>query len=62
MTGVETLTHSENDGLFKGKYHIDATRLRGWDYSRDGYYFVTIRVKDRAHALKQIKNGEVFIK
>ena len=33
--------------LFKNKYRIDSCRLKGWDYSWPGYYFVTICVKNR---------------
>jgi REP element-mobilizing transposase RayT len=33
--------------LFKGKYRVESTRLRGWDYSSPGRYFVTICTKDR---------------
>jgi len=27
---------------FKGRYRIPSTRLRGWDYAKCGWYFVTI--------------------
>ena len=37
--------------LFKNKYRIETTRLRGWDYSRDGYYFVTVCIKNRENLL-----------
>jgi putative transposase len=33
--------------LFKNKYRIESTRLKGWDYAKAGYYFVTICVKNR---------------
>ncbi|MFH1564917.1 MAG: hypothetical protein ABIC82_03645 [bacterium] len=32
--------------LFKNKYRVDSTRMKGWDYSHSGYYFVTICAKD----------------
>jgi len=32
---------------FKNKYRIETTRLNGWDYGKNGYYFVTICTKDR---------------
>ena len=28
--------------LYKDKYRIESTRLHHYDYSRNGYYFVTI--------------------
>ena len=36
-----------NDVLFKGKYRIPSARLKGWDYSACGYYFVTICTKNK---------------
>jgi putative transposase len=32
---------------FRNRYRIESTRLRGYDYSRDGAYFVTICTKNR---------------
>jgi REP element-mobilizing transposase RayT len=32
--------------LFKGKYRIQSGRLRGWDYSAPGWYFITVCTKD----------------
>ena len=36
-----------NNQLFKNKYRKDSLRLRNWDYSWHGNYFVTICVKDK---------------
>ena len=33
--------------LFKNQYRIESARLKDWDYSRYGYYFVTICTKDK---------------
>jgi len=46
-----------NNKLFKNKYRIDSTRLKKWDYSSDGYYFITICVKNRKRKFGFIKNG-----
>ena len=46
-----------NKLLFNGKYRIKSTRLRFWDYSSDGFYFVTICTKDREYFFGEIKNG-----
>ncbi len=35
--------------LFKNTYRIESTRLKDWDYSRYGYYFVSICTKDKQH-------------
>jgi len=32
---------------FRGKYRIKTTRLQSWDYSNNGFYFVTICTKNR---------------
>jgi REP element-mobilizing transposase RayT len=45
--------------LYKNKYRIETTRLRNWDYRKDGVYFVTICTKNRAEAFGRIENGEV---
>jgi len=47
--------------FFKGKYRIRSTRLQGWDYSENGYYFVTICVKHRACTFGEIKNGKILL-
>ena len=33
--------------LYKNKYRIESTRLDVWDYSRYGYYFITICTKEK---------------
>ena len=33
--------------LFKDKYRTTSTRLPGWDYGSNAYYFVTIRARNR---------------
>jgi len=47
--------------LFKNRYKINSTRLKHWDYSNDGYYFVTICTKDRINYFGQIKNDEMIL-
>ena len=36
-------------------------RLPGHDYSRDGYYFVTICTKDRKHFFGNVTGGEMYL-
>jgi len=43
--------------LFKNKYRIESTRLKHWDYSSDGEYFVTICAKNRKEYFGEIRNG-----
>ena len=46
-----------DNALFKGKYRIKSARHPYWDYSSDGYYFVTICAKNREEFFGEIKNG-----
>ena len=43
--------------LYKGKYRIESTRLEGWDYSKNGYYFVTICTRNGECLLGKVVDG-----
>ena len=45
--------------LFRNKYRIETTRLPGWDYSWNGYYFVTVCIQDHFPLLGVVENGEM---
>lgn len=47
--------------LFKGRFRVQSTRLPGWDYRSNGYYFVTICTKDRAPFLGDIADGRMCL-
>lgn len=47
--------------LYKNKYRIESTRLKNWDYSSSGYYFVTICTKNREHFLGEIINQNMVL-
>ena len=47
--------------LYKGKYRVETARLRGWDYSAGGAYFVTLCTQDRAMTLGEVIAGEVHL-
>ncbi len=49
----------EKADKFQGKYRIKSTRLKDWDYSLEGAYFVTICTKDREHFLGEIAEGVI---
>ena len=36
-------------------------RLKNYDYSQDGFYFVTIGVKNKANMFGDIKNGKIIL-
>jgi len=42
--------------LYKNKYRIEPARLKDWDYSSAGAYFVTICTRNRDHFFGNIKN------
>ena len=47
--------------LFKGKYHVETTRLRSWDYAADAWYFVTICTHNRQHFFGEITNDAMVL-
>jgi putative transposase len=46
---------------FRNRFRIPSARLSGWDYASEGYYFVTICVKDRLTSLAKIIDGDVLL-
>jgi REP element-mobilizing transposase RayT len=44
--------------LYKNKYRIKSTRLKYWDYSSGGIYYVTICTKNREYFFGNIINGQ----
>ncbi|MFA6659144.1 MAG: transposase [Victivallaceae bacterium] len=46
--------------LYKNKYRIESARLKGWDYSSPGHYFITICTKNRKCLFGEIKNGKML--
>jgi len=45
--------------LFKEKYRIESARLPGWDYSAEGYYYVTICTAHRIHYLGRVVEDDI---
>lgn len=46
---------------YKGKYRNESRRLRGWDYSSNGQYFITINTYNRACLFGDIVDGEMTL-
>ena len=46
---------------YKGKYRIESNRLRGWDYSCNGHYFLTIVTAGRQLFFGNVNNGEMVL-
>jgi putative transposase len=44
--------------LYRGKYRVESTRLRGWDYSTAGAYFVTICTRRGETFFGAVTDGE----
>jgi REP element-mobilizing transposase RayT len=42
------------DDYFKNKFRIASARLKNWDYSSSGYYFVTVCVKNKKYLLGRV--------
>jgi len=47
--------------LFRNKYRIETTRLRGWDYAAAGGYFVTLCTRNRLPFFGEIRGGEMHL-
>ncbi len=47
--------------LFKNKYRIESTRLKGWDYAAAGWYFVTICTRGRECFFWDVKDDEMLL-
>ena len=45
-----------NEELYKDKYKIKSTRLPNYDYSGDGWYYITICTKDMVNYFGEIRN------
>jgi REP element-mobilizing transposase RayT len=40
--------------LYKNKYRIESARCQNWDYSSNGYYFITICTHNREHFFGEV--------
>jgi putative transposase len=45
--------------LYKNKYRVESARLKNWDYSSNGCYYVTICTHDRIHYFGTIQNSKM---
>ena len=44
---------------FKNQFRVDTTRLKDWDYSATGWYFVTICTKGNVSCFGEIMDGKM---
>ena len=47
--------------LYHDKYRIESARLRNWDYSSGGFYFITLCTKNRECILGQITDNKMVL-
>jgi putative transposase len=47
--------------LYKNQYRIESSRLKGWDYSSPGYYFITICTKSRECLFGDVTRGRMVL-
>lgn len=45
--------------LYKNKYRIESARCQNWDYTANGYYFITICTRDRQCLFGDIIDGKI---
>ena len=55
------VSHTPNNGVSHTPHHRHSIRLKGYDYSADGFYFITICTKDRQHLFGRVVNGEMVL-
>ena len=58
---MSQMRHTTMAEKYKGKYRIESNRLRGWDYSRNGHYFLTIVTAGRQLFFGNVNNGEMIL-
>jgi REP element-mobilizing transposase RayT len=47
--------------MFKDRYRIESTRLKGWDYSQAGAYFVTLCTRQRECFFGEVIDREMHL-
>ncbi len=45
----------------ENKYRIETTRLQGWNYSKAGYYYITICTKNKKNLFGKIEKGQMIL-
>ena len=50
-----------NDLLFKSKYKIKSARKEGYNYSSDGFYFITICTKNKVNIFGDIVDDKMVL-
>jgi putative transposase len=59
-TNGESREHKVLHRKFKNKYRITPTRLKDWDYTAAGWYFITICIGGRFPFFGEVQDGDVL--
>ena len=46
---------------YHSQHHRRSIRLKGYDYSQTGYYFITLCTRDRQCWFGEVKNGKMYL-
>lgn len=57
----KSCTDAQSGRLYKNRYRIESARLKGWDYSSPGYYFITICTKNMECLFGNIINEKIVL-
>lgn len=49
------------NGFYNNKYRTESARLKYWDYSNPGWYYVTICTKNKKYWFGNIKKGKMYL-
>ncbi len=60
-TSLWHLNEPDPSYLFKNKYRVESSRLKNWDYSSNGCYYVTLCEKNRSCVFGNIIDGKMFL-
>jgi len=55
------MKRQHRNNKFKGKYRSNSSRLQSWNYSWDGYYYITIATKDKQEYFGYVKDGKMVL-
>ena len=47
--------------LYKNKFRVETARLKDWDYSTSGWYYITVCTKDKTNWFGEIKSGKMIL-
>ena len=53
------MAQTENPDKFADKYRVSSSRLKNWNYSTPGYYFITICTYNHNNFFGKIINGKI---